>query len=410
MSTNANNKNVNQAAIFVGMLMWAFFSSVHMNIASPAISDMVSDLAITNSTVAGMLTTLPSLTCIPTVLLCGKLCESVNKKYVWAIGVIIWILGGFGATWFHTAGMVLVFRGILGLGVGLVVPLLSAIPLDFYEGKRAATQVGIQLGVSGIWAGIAAAVAGMLMSHGWRAAFSLHLVAIPVLILGFLLIPKKPTVTDSSTAEVPEGEVVDKGKLGGVVLLFALMLLLFMLPYYTGYGYVALLAEAEQTATAAQIGAGFSAASICAAIVAICFGFIQRIFKFATASVGCLVLLIGYVLILAGQPGTIIVGLAFLGMSAPLLIPNCLSRAAQSTSLAKQTMAQSIVLIGMYLGMFLAAPWYTLCEKISGGTIKDVFKVNIGACVVLMVIFFILMLTYEKRSKKKAEAEAQAEA
>lgn len=392
-------KKANPVTLFIGMIMFAFFSSAHTQISSPVISSMVENLNITNTTAVGMISTLPSLTCIPTVLVCGKLCEKINKKLVWLIGAIIWAIGGYCATFSDSITMVLIFRGILGVGCGLVIPLVTAIPVDYYPSARAASQIGINTGIAGLWGALLGMLSGALASSGWHTAFALHLLAIPVVVIGYICVPSRPTVLPAapSSAEAP---AAGKAKLSPVVFLYAVIICVSMLPIMACWSYASVFIAEEALATEAQAGTAISMITLFSAVSSLLYGKLAAFFKKFMLAFGFACIALAFVfLLLFDSYATVIIGLAFLGLSMGLLVPYVLSGAAMASSLAAQTMAQSVVLCGTYAGQFLSSVWYTLATWITGSTsARAVFNFNMWVSIALTALFIVMALFKKKEN------------
>lgn len=391
-------RNSNPVTLFIGMIMFSFFSSAHTQIASPVISAMVADLGITSTTAVGMISTLPSLTCIPSVLICGKLCEKASKKFVWVVGAAIWLVGGYGAALFDNITMVLVFRGILGVGCGLVIPLVTAIPVDYYPGSKAATQIGVNTGIAGLWGALLGILSGALAGSGWQTAFLLHLAAIPVVVIGCICVPSKPTVLPETSSGTAVEQ--DKGKLPGVVFLYAIIICVSMLPIMACWSYASVFIAEESLATEAQAGTAISMITLFSAVSSLLYGKIAAFFKrlLPAFGFGCIALAFVFLLLFRSY-ATVIIGLAFLGLSMGILVPYVLAGAAMASSLARQTMAQSIVLCGTYAGQFLSSVWYTLATWITGSTsARAVFNFNMWVSIALTALFIVTALFRKKEN------------
>ncbi|MBE6046788.1 MAG: MFS transporter, partial [Clostridiales bacterium] len=68
---------------------------------------------------------IPCLAVLPTTLLSGKLMGNMPKKTLGVIGMVIFLVGGVVPVCLTSLPVILVFRGIFGIGVGLVQAVAS---------------------------------------------------------------------------------------------------------------------------------------------------------------------------------------------------------------------------------------------------------------------------------------------
>lgn len=394
-------KKTNPIVLAIGMLMFSFFSTAHVQIAAPTVAAMAADLRVTDTTLIGMIMNLPSLTCIPTVLVCGKLCERMSKKTVWVIGATIWVVGGVGAIFFDNIIPVLVFRAVIGIGAGLVIPLVSAIVADYFPSEKVVGRMGINLGSSGLWAALMAALSGTLLAYGWRASYALHLIAIPIVIIGFLCVPKEPIVQAQTIANVSDDNADrKKGHMPPIVYLYSIVIGITLLPIRACWSYASIFSAEEGMATAAQTALALSLLSLFSAASAMSYGKISAIFKRFTFTAAMVILVLSCVIILyAKGVVALFISMGLLGLMQGMFMPGFLHGAASAVPPHKQTLAQSVVLVGVYIGEFLSSIWYTLGTAIMGSTTaRAVFTFNMWFVVGMVVISVIVALKKTKNS------------
>ena len=109
--------------------------------AGAAISPVISNIARAFSNASPgrikLVLTLPSLVVIPFALISGRLCDAFGKRTVLLTGLIFYLVGGLGGGFAGTIEVLLGCRALLGLSVGLIMPIsrpLSQISLRV--GKR----------------------------------------------------------------------------------------------------------------------------------------------------------------------------------------------------------------------------------------------------------------------------------
>ena len=78
--------------------------------------------------------TVPAIFIIIFSMLSGWLCTRTTKRNVLFLGLLMYVTGGVGGGTVNSMGNLLVFRGLLGAGVGLITPLSTGLVADFYSG------------------------------------------------------------------------------------------------------------------------------------------------------------------------------------------------------------------------------------------------------------------------------------
>lgn len=174
------------AVMSVGTLI-VFIDNTVVNTALPAISiDLGASLSTLQWVVDGYVLILAGM-----LLLGGSLGDRFGRKRWMIIGLITFGAGSVGAALATTAGELVVFRGVQGLGAALVLPAtLSIITNVFPRGERA-KAIGIWTAVGGLGIGIGPVLGGWLVDNiGWSAVFWLHLPVLAIALFGMLVVPE----------------------------------------------------------------------------------------------------------------------------------------------------------------------------------------------------------------------------
>lgn len=109
-----------------------------------------SSYPLINKIIIELLTTLPSLFIILTVLLSPKIARVIGYKKTIQLGVLLVLAAGVIPV-FTTAFATLFFSRILfGIGIGLINPLLYSFASNLYSGRELASVIGLQSAFEGI--------------------------------------------------------------------------------------------------------------------------------------------------------------------------------------------------------------------------------------------------------------------
>ena len=87
-----------------------------------------------------LLTVLPNLVTIPFILCAGKICNQKNQMFILGIGLAIFTLTGI-IYFFANQLIDLILLGcLLGVGVGLVIPLAASLVSQYFSGRCRSVQ------------------------------------------------------------------------------------------------------------------------------------------------------------------------------------------------------------------------------------------------------------------------------
>lgn len=89
-----------------------------------------------------LIATIPGLLQIFPSLFYGKLANKFSKRALLTTGLILFIIGGIMPFFLSNLFAIIVFRGILGLGVGITLPLSIDIITGFFDGRERDFLIG----------------------------------------------------------------------------------------------------------------------------------------------------------------------------------------------------------------------------------------------------------------------------
>ncbi|SDP03784.1 Major Facilitator Superfamily protein [Paenibacillus sp. yr247] len=66
---------------------------------------------------------------------------------------------------------ILIFRAILGLGIGFITPLMNALVAEYFDGEDRSKMNGLTVGVNGLSGAFFLIIGGAITALGWRGVF-----------------------------------------------------------------------------------------------------------------------------------------------------------------------------------------------------------------------------------------------
>ena len=202
--------------ILFAVMLGLFLGALDQTIVGPALPTIVTQLSGNDYYVWAV--TIYLLTSTISVPFWGKLSDLYGRKPIFMIGIVIFLAGSALSGLSQNMAMLILFRGIQGIGAGSLFPVALAVIGDLFTPKERGKYQGLFGAVFGI-----AFVAGPLIGGFLTENFSWHwifYVNIPIGIIALIVIQRLlPTVkTPSATRNFD--------LIGGMVFTVAMVFLL----------------------------------------------------------------------------------------------------------------------------------------------------------------------------------------
>lgn len=198
-----------------------FMTFLDVSIVNVALPTIERDLDITQTVLQYIVTTYGTVLG-GFLLLGGRLADTVGRRRVLRLGLVIFALSSLTAGLAQGPAMLIVARGAQGLGSALIAPAaLSLLTSTFEEGPARTRALGVWGGLSGI-ASVAGVVLGGLLTEGpgWRWIFFINVpIGLGAAATAALVVPES---RDSASRR-------NFDTAGAVSLTSALVLLIFAL-------------------------------------------------------------------------------------------------------------------------------------------------------------------------------------
>lgn len=313
---------------------------------SPALGNISNAFPDADTNLIKMILTIPALFIIVFSLFSGKLTSLFSKKQILITGILIYIIGGVGPVWVNNLNQLLVFRAILGVGCGLIMPISQSLIPDFFADDERTSMTGYSSAASNLMGIISSIVVGGLSSISWKYGFYIYLIAIVVLILNIIALPKQQNHKKHNF----------KSNLNKKVYFLAVGMCLITIAFYAVPTNIALFMKSEHIGDSSSAGLAIALFTFGGFIAGINLSKITKTFKRFSIPLGIGVMCLGYILLLLYSQNLYIllvsvtlVGFAF-GVIYPLIFLNTISISDKNSN----SIALSIVSSSMFLGQFLS--------------------------------------------------------
>ena len=344
---------------------------------SPALATLAQHFTGKNVT---WISTVPSLFLVIGSLLAGAvLGKRIRFRSLAILSSILILAGGCIPAFLNRFESILIFRAILGLGIGMQAPLENALVMGLYEGEQRAAVFGygtLCMNAGGI---IMQFLGGALASVSWQAAFLGHAFTIIALIMSFFIPEPDASHFSGNVSEHNPETGNSRSKIPSTVFLIAFILFLYNLSTNTVLITISQLFEMRNAGGAVAAGLSLSLYTLAGCLAGIIFG---KLFQKAarwTLAAGYFLCGSGASLIYFGKTAIpMTAGLFLMGFGFAIIFPAIMAWTGMITPPEAAGVASSIVLAFMNLGAFVGSFWLILLSRlfqngITGNLIIDIF-------------------------------------
>lgn len=173
-----------RSLLITGLIIAMLFAALDGTIVGTAMPRIVGELG--GLGVMTWLTTAYMLTSTAVVPIAGKLADVLGRRIVYVSGLIIFMAGSALCGMANDMTQLIIYRGIQGIGGGIMMPMAMIVVGDVFTGKERAKWQGVFGGLYGLASVLGPQIGGFIVDHlNWRWVFYINL---PVGILATVLI------------------------------------------------------------------------------------------------------------------------------------------------------------------------------------------------------------------------------
>ncbi len=298
-----------------------------------------------NQTLVQMIISTPALFIFLTNMIFPKLCRTFKTKQLLIAALLLYTAGGAVTGIFSNIFVILVFRALVGVGVGIIMPLSTGLLAYYFNKDQQDRLMGYSSAMNSLGGVIAVLISGLLATISWRLSFLVYLMGLISIVLCLIFLPSEKI----SQQEGPRESGVFKKYYMLIIAMFLLMFSFFVYP-------AAFAMEAAKEAILPDkivpiIMAGMD---VIAFIGGLTFARIKKHWGMGTKFLSPALFLIGYVLLFAlgGWIGAL-AGSVGVGFACGVGIPFIMSTAGQKAGRAAATTVMPMVSMAMYLSQFV---------------------------------------------------------
>lgn len=349
---------------------------------APALGTLRDHFADAPAIVIQLIIALPALFIIVTNLFFVPLCRLMRTRTMALLGLAVYVAAGAGCFFADHIVVLLLLRALLGVSVGLVMPLSTGLLSYYFPPEAQAELMGLAAAMNQMGGVVATLLAGLLSALCWRYAFLVYLLGLVAVVLVVLFLPNEQ-LTGCHSRISPRTLLRFHPSVGGMLLL---MVLFFIFP--TNF---AITAQASTALTASQITLIMVGLDVVALAVGLCFGQLMQACRRGIKYFAPAGFLLGYACFAYGctvpwlLAGCCCIGIAN-GVGVPYLNTIASIKGGHDAAVTVMPLISASLYLGQFLSPFIVTP---LAHACCGGSLQGPYKVAVVIALIFLVQVFL---------------------
>jgi len=299
---------------------------------------------------------LPALLIIVTNLLFPWLCSLLKTRSLALTGLLLYVVAGAGCFFVDDIWLLLAMRALLGVSVGMIMPLSTGLLAYYFPPERQASLMGLSAAMNQMGGVVATLLAGLLANIEWNYAFLVYLLGLVAVVLVLLYLPDE---------RLKGGKGPSLGLLKrfhpSVVGMFLVMILFFIYPTRFALSAHAGTGLSNNAITFIMVGL-----DVVAFLVGLVFGKLMQGFRYGMKYVAPAGFIAGYMLLSLGSDlplllaGSAVIGIAN-GIGVPYLNTIASMKAGKEAASTVMPLLSAALYLGQFLSPLVVTPLGALC-------------------------------------------------
>lgn len=331
-------------------LTWAILSISLLTVMAgaaiaPALGAIRSHFANSHPLTIQLILSLPALFIIVSTLLFRSYCRLFRTRTLALLGLSIYVVAGAGAFFVDNISLLLLFRALLGISVGMIMPLSTGLLSYYFPPDEQSHLMGLSAAMNQLGGVIATLLAGILASFSWNYAFLVYLAGLLAIILVATKLPNERLIQPGGAIRLSSLTRFHPS----VTSMLFIMLLFFIYP--TNFALTAQSANLSTISTT-LIMVGLD---VVAFFIGLLFGYLMRHFRQQMKYIAPICFLLGYLLLaLFGNIWGMILGSALIGIANGVGVPYVNTIASIKGGHNAAVTVMPLISASLYLGQFLS--------------------------------------------------------
>jgi len=349
---------------------------------APALGVIKEHFSTSPALLVQFIVSIPALLIIITNLFFLNISRHFGTRQIALAGLMLYVLAGAGCFLADDIYVLLTLRALLGVSVGLVMPLSTGLLAYYYPPEQQAHLMGLSAAMNQMGGVVATLLAGLLAGIGWQWAFLVYLLGVFAIVMVVRYLPDEHlgSANKRGIPFQPRQLLKFHPSVNGMLLL---MMIFFIYP--TNFAITAHEQMGLGLHTTTLIMVGLDLIAFFAGLV---FGQLMQIFRTPIKYFAPLFFLAGYLCFaLAHGILLLLVGAVFTGVANGVGVPYLNTIASIKGGRNSATTVMPLLSASLYLGQFLSPVIVTPLAKIVFGDsdVAGAYKIGIVLCVIFLI-------------------------
>lgn len=348
---------------------------------APALEVIRAHFSDASRTSVQLIVSMPAVFIVITNLCFNRLAEKFGSKTLVMTGLVLYTAGGCCAGLFDSIGLVLLMRALVGVGVGMIMPLSTGLLTYYFPPEKREGLLGLASAANQLGGVIATLLAGLLAGISWRLSFMVYLMGLISIVLCLIFLPNDRIGGAAQPDEAPRGGVFRRN-LTHIAAMFLLMSAFFVYP-----ANFAIVTAAEGDIPLQLCAPVMAGLDLIAFLDGLLFVWVKRVSGRFAALVAPLMFLAGYCLLafVGGTAGTL-AGSALIGFANGVGIPYIISTASANEGRRAATTVMPLLSASMYLAQFVSPFLLSAVAAFAGGAARLPYYLAVALSALLCLI------------------------
>lgn len=325
---------------------------------------------------------IPALFIIITNLFFLNISRHYGTRAIALFGLVLYVASGAGCFLANDIYVVLTLRALLGVSVGLIMPLSTGLLAYYYPPEQQAHLMGLSAAMNQMGGVVATLLAGMLSAIGWRWAFLVYLLGLIAVIMVAVYLPDDHlgSANKRGIPFQPWQLLKFHPSVNGMLLL---MMIFFIYP--TNFAITAEEHAGLSLTTTTLIMVGLDLVAFFAGMA---FGQLMNIFREPMKYIAPVFFLIGYLFFaVAHSIMPLLIGAVFTGIANGVGVPYLNTIASIKGGRNSATTVMPLLSAALYMGQFLSPIIVTPLSRLLFGEhdVAGGYKLGIIICLIFLV-------------------------
>lgn len=349
---------------------------------APALGTIREHFSSSSDILIQFVVSLPALFIIITNLWFSYICRFFKTKTIAVVGLLLYVTSGSVAFFADNMVLLLILRSLLGISVGLIMPLSTGLLSFYFPPKEQAKLMGLAGAMSQMGGVIATMLAGLLANIAWNYAFLVYLLGLIALTLVLAYLPND-RITASGNISIKSLSKFHPSVTG---MLFV-MVIFFIFP--TNF---AIISSQTTNLSSAEITIIMVGLDLVAVFMGLLFGKIMNVMPKIMKYFAPLLFMFGYICYAYGVSSAyLIVGSLLIGMANGIAIPYLNTIASIKGGKDAATTVMPLISASLYLGQFISPIIVNPLSKalFNQNDISSPYKIGIMICILFLIQTFL---------------------